>query len=168
MKKMKDLRDLLLLEGSELYNCNQQELNELPNMERWAVSNELKGLIRKQLERTEKEQEFLSTAFKNLNAEEMGRKDKATKSILSESRELIEEHMERDLRDAGLIRSLQILRHRKIAGYGTSAAYARAIGEEKAARYFHDALEEEKRMDREFTDLAERECNKMAFHPELS
>jgi ferritin-like metal-binding protein YciE len=165
MKKLHDLRDLLLLEGRELYNSNKQELKELPNMERWAVSDELKKLIRTQFERTEKEQEFLDTAFTDLNADCKGSRCIATKAILKESRELLDNSFDRELRDAGIIRSLQILGHRKIAGYGTSAAYARAIGEERAARYFHDALDEEKRTDRELTELAVNEVNKMAVHP---
>jgi ferritin-like metal-binding protein YciE len=158
------LRDLLLLEGRALYNSNQQELKELPNMERHAVSNELKQMLHKQLKVTKKEQEFLATAFTNLNAEYEGDKCRTTEAILKESREMIENSVDREVRDAGIIRSLQILGHRKMAGFGTTAAYARAIGEEKAAGYFHDALEEERRMDLEFSELAQRECNKAAVH----
>ena len=161
---MNDLRDLLLWEGRELFNSNQQELRELPKIERRAVSTDLKNLIKKQFERTEKEQKYLESAFTKLHADHDGKTCRATEAILKETHEMLENSLDRELVDAGIIRSLQMLGHRKIAGFGTSAAYARAIGEESAASYFHNALEEEKKLDVEFSRLAEQACNKFAVH----
>jgi ferritin-like metal-binding protein YciE len=64
-----------------------------------------------------------------------------------------------DLRDAGLISSVQKLVHYKIAAYGTGAALAGQLDLRDEQELLHRSLEEEKRTDFLLTQLAKREVN---------
>jgi ferritin-like metal-binding protein YciE len=64
-----------------------------------------------------------------------------------------------DLRDAGLIASIQRLKHYEIAAYGTAAALAGQLELRDDQDILLESLEEEKLTDVELTALAEREVN---------
>jgi hypothetical protein len=71
--------------------------------------------------------------------------------------------LEAELLDAALIVSQQKMEHYEIASYGSLAAYAKALGEERAAELLHETLEEERRFDERLTELAENEINPAAL-----
>ena len=64
-----------------------------------------------------------------------------------------------DLRDAGLIASIQRLKHYEIGAYGTAAALAGQLELRDDQDVLLESLEEEKLTDVELTALAEREVN---------
>jgi ferritin-like metal-binding protein YciE len=72
------------------------------------------------------------------------------------------------VRDAGLIASVQRLLHYRIAGYGTVAAYARALGETYHAGALAGCSDRDKRFDEQLTELAESVINPLAERQETS
>ena len=66
---------------------------------------------------------------------------------------------EATIRDACLLAGIQAIIHFKISGYGTAAAFARAVGMEKSADIFHEAEVNEKQIDDRLSQLAEHEIN---------
>lgn len=66
---------------------------------------------------------------------------------------------DRDLRDAGVIASLQRIKHYEIAVYGTLATWANQLGDENDLTVLHEILEEEKHADQMLTDLAKSVVN---------
>lgn len=70
-----------------------------------------------------------------------------------------------EVTDACLLASVQMINHFKISAYGTSAAFANALGMESAAIFFHKAEVHEKQIDDRLTQLAEYEINSRAKSP---
>ncbi|HEY8538086.1 MAG TPA: DUF892 family protein [Steroidobacteraceae bacterium] len=66
------------------------------------------------------------------------------------------------VRDAALIASLQRIIHYKIAGYGTIAAYAKALGRAEEAARFAEFATRDKAVDEEFSRLAKTTLNPQA------
>lgn len=162
MKRIENLRDLLVEEGRVLYDANRQEQKELKALEMQASTFGLKKLIKEQAQQAENQQQHLREAFHHLQENCEGGKCEATQIILNRAQQLIDQSKGAEVRDAGIISSLQQLNHHKIASLGNSASHAREIGQEEAAKIFHDALEQEKEIDRKLSTLAQLDINKKA------
>ena len=63
------------------------------------------------------------------------------------------------VRDAALAASVQRIVHYKIAGYGTIASYAKALGKLEQAGHFAQLAARDKAIDVELTDLAKATLN---------
>jgi ferritin-like metal-binding protein YciE len=72
------------------------------------------------------------------------------------------------LREAALTASLQRIIHYKIAGYGTIAAYAKALGRTEQASHFAELADRDKVIDGEFTQLAKTALNPKATSAAVS
>ncbi len=70
-----------------------------------------------------------------------------------------------EVRNACLLAGVQLINHYKISTYGTAAAFANALGMEKAASIFHEAEVNEKQIDDRLSQLAEHEINLRARAP---
>jgi ferritin-like metal-binding protein YciE len=68
-----------------------------------------------------------------------------------------------DLRDAGLIASLQRIEHYEIAAYGMAAALAGQLNLRDEQKMLHRSLEEEREFDVTLTKLAKGEINRDAL-----
>jgi ferritin-like metal-binding protein YciE len=67
------------------------------------------------------------------------------------------------VRDASIIASEQKVKHYEIATYGTLHAFAKTLGETKAANLLAISLEQEKRADAALTGIANTSINPKAF-----
>jgi ferritin-like metal-binding protein YciE len=88
--------------------------------------------------------------------------DQAMQSLLNETEKMLAILKGNDLRDAGLISSVQEIVHYDIAAYGAAAALAGQLGLRDEQDLLHRGLEEEKRTDFLLTQLAKREVNQEA------
>lgn len=68
-----------------------------------------------------------------------------------------------ELRDAGLIASLQKLEHYEIAAYGTACALAGQLDLRDDQRTLHASLDEERAADATLTELAKGKVNPQAL-----
>jgi ferritin-like metal-binding protein YciE len=168
MKEIKNLRDLFLEEGREVYDANRQGLKMFKDIEAKASTDRLKNLIRKEAQQTESQQQNILEAFKRLNENCEGGKCATTQSILNRTQQFINKSNTKETRDASIISSLQQLTHMRMADLGSTAAHAREIGHEETARMFHDALEQEKKFDKELSNLAQGGINKQATYPVMN
>ena len=75
--------------------------------------------------------------------------------LLDEGKEVLEEDMEEDTKDAAIIAAAQRVEHYEISGYGTARTYANLLGENEAAGLLEETLNEEKETDQKLTQLAE-------------
>jgi ferritin-like metal-binding protein YciE len=66
------------------------------------------------------------------------------------------------VRDAAVAASLQRIIHYKIAGYGTIASYAKALGRHEQAGHFAQLADRDKAIDTELTELAKATLNQHA------
>ena len=162
MNRIENLRDLFIQQGRELYNATAQQIEELPRIEKQASSAELKRIIGRQVNKAQNQQVRLAEALQKINASPDGERCVATETILRQSQASINRSLEPAVRDASIITHMQSLIHRKLAGFGSTTSFAREIGQEQSARTLHEALLEEKELDKELSDLAEEQVNRQA------
>jgi ferritin-like metal-binding protein YciE len=89
--------------------------------------------------------------------------DDAMQALLREMRKMAQLPDE-SVRDAALAASLQRILHYKIAGYGTIAAYAKALGRHEEAAHFHQLAERDQAVDEQLSALAKETLNPQAVH----
>lgn len=162
ISSVESMKDLFVEQGRELYSSTKQELKELPIIEKSVTSKKLKSLIEKEMKIAKEQKNRLKSTFERMKVEPDGEKCCETETILSQAKKQAVRIVNPNLRDASIISAIQNLNHRKIAGFGTTAAFAREIGLEDAARTMRVGLAEEKEIDHELSLLAESEVNKMA------
>lgn len=164
MKKIENLRDLFIEQGSELYDSAQQEERALRKMEMKVKNHELRDLLEREITLSKEQRGQLEHAFSRINARFETVKNSCCESVIRQSEELIGRTNEPDIRDAVIINSVQRLNHMNIAGLGALAAYANEMGEHSTAQTIHHRLEDEWDIDRHLSRLAEREINRKAAH----
>ncbi|MET0984758.1 MAG: DUF892 family protein [Steroidobacteraceae bacterium] len=84
--------------------------------------------------------------------------DQAMRALINESHKMAQIAAP-NIRDAALVASLQRIIHYKIAGYGTIAAYAKALGRTEEAARFAAFADQDKNVDEELTQVAKDTLN---------
>ncbi|MFO7304031.1 MAG: DUF892 family protein [Gammaproteobacteria bacterium] len=88
--------------------------------------------------------------------------DDAMHALVTETNKMVE-LCESTVRDAAIVASLQRIIHYKIAGYGTIATYAKALGRREEAEHFAHLADRDKVIDGEMTRLAKVTLNPQAL-----
>jgi ferritin-like metal-binding protein YciE len=153
--KIETLQELFVDELKDLYSAENQIIKALPKMIKSANSDELRGAFEEHLEQTKVHVERLDQIFGDLNASPRGKKCKGMEGLIEEGKELLEEDIEPEVLDAGMIAAAQRVEHYEIAGYGTVRTYAELLGMDEAANLLQQTLDEEKETDRKLTSIAE-------------
>lgn len=147
------LNDLLLDELKDLYDAEHQIIQALPKMAKAASSAELKAAFETHLKQTEAQIVRLEQIFKTMDEKAARKTCKAMKGLVAEGEDLIKDHEKSPLLDAGLVGAAQRVEHYEIAAYGTSRAYAEALGQQEVADLLQQTLDEEKETDASLSEL---------------
>ena len=162
MKRIDNLKDLFIEQGRELYDASRQEQKELPTIRQQARDPELRKIIDRQLKVAKEQSRHLETAFKTLNASPEGVRNACCESLMDRAQHLANISTNNDVRDAAIINSVQRINHHKITGYGSLSEYANELGHESIANSLHEALEEERLIDEQLSELAQSGINRKA------
>ncbi len=149
------LRKLYVEELKDLYSAENQILKALPRMAKKASNPGLKAGFEEHLKQTQVHVERLEGIFEALGKSPKGKKCKGMEGLLEEGKEVMEEDMDDETRDAALIAAAQRVEHYEMAGYGTVRTYAQLLGEKEAAKVLQTTLNEEGDTDKKLTGLAE-------------
>jgi len=149
------LRKLYVEELKDLYSAEKQILQALPSMVKKASNPQLKAGFEEHLRQTEEQVRRLDRIFEALGKSGRGKKCKGMEGLLEEGKEVMQEDMDEETRDAALIAAAQRVEHYEIAGYGTVRTYAQLLGEDAAVRLLQQTLDEEGATDKKLTALAE-------------
>ena len=84
-------------------------------------------------------------------------------AFINDAEEKMKNCSDFNVRDAGLLASVQNINHYKIGTFGTSASFAHTLGKERIAVLFYECESNEKMIDRELSILAEKEINNLAL-----
>jgi len=160
--KMDNLRDLLIDNIKDLHSAETQLTTALPKMAESATHPDLRRAFDAHLYQTQRHVERLEQALSLLNANGKTKKCKGMEGLLDEGKEVLDEKMANDVKDAALIGAAQKVEHYEIAGYGTAVTYAGTIGATDVAQILRQTLEEEKQTDQQLTMLAEMFVNEQA------
>ena len=149
------LRKLYIEELKDLYSAEKQILQALPKMAKKASNPQLKAGFEEHLRQTEGHVQRLEQIFEGLGKSPRGKKCKGMEGVIEEGKEVMQEDMDDDTRDAALIAAAQRVEHYEMAGYGTVRTYAQLLGERDAVKLLQTTLDEEGQTDKKLTQLAE-------------
>ena len=149
-----DLRELFEVGLKDIYNAEKVLSKTLPKMVKNASSPELVRALQNHLNETEQQVSRLEQVFKAAGIKPATKKCEAMEGLLKESNGIMGETKKGAVRDAGIIASGQKVKHYEIASYGTLHAYAKTLGEDKAANLLALTLDEEKKSDADLTGIA--------------
>ena len=153
--KMESLQELFVEKLRDLYSAENQIIKALPKMVKAASSKELRNGFEEHLEQTRQHVERLDQIFEELDENPKGKKCTGMEGLLKEGKELMEEDIDPEVLDAGLIAAAQHVEHYEIAGYGCVRTYAELLGFSNATKLLKQTLDEEKQTDAKLTSLAE-------------
>ena len=157
--KMATLEDLYTDMLKDLYSAEKQLVKALPKMAKNAESPDLQKAFQEHLKQTEGQVERIERIFTELGGSPRGKKCVGMEGLIEEGNELLQEDVEPDVLDAGLIAAAQKVEHYEIAGYGTARAWAQRLGYDNAARRLQETLEEESMANEKLTKIAETHVN---------
>ena len=161
------LRDMRQAELQELYSAELQLRALLPELATAAHNVRLRQRIADYAAEIAPRLAVLESHIRQLGADAREHPDQGMEALAIEARKMMKV-ADPDVRDAGLIASVQRLLHYQIAGFGTVAAYARALGETYHAGALAGFSSRDKEVDEQLTDLAERIINPSAASPEAA
>ena len=153
------LEELLVDELKDIYSAENQMAKNLPKMTKAVSSPELKRAFERHLEETKRQIERLNQIGESLEIKLTGKKCKGMEGLIEEGKELLEEDLDENALDAGLIGAAQKIEHYEIAAYGTARTHAQLLGYTKVAKLLQQSLDEEGATDKKLTALAEQIIN---------
>ena len=157
--KMSTLEDLYMDLLKDLYSAEKQLVKALPKMAKNAQSPELQRAFQEHLRQTEGHVERIERVVSEMNGSPRGKKCVGMEGLIEEGNELLQEDVEPDVLDAGLIAAAQKVEHYEIASYGTARAWAQRLGYDQAARLLQETLEEESMANEKLNRIAESHVN---------
>jgi ferritin-like metal-binding protein YciE len=153
------LEELLVDELKDIYSAENQIIKALPKMAKTATSPELRRAFERHLEETRRQVERLDQIGQELDAKLTGKKCHGMEGLIEEGKEVMEQNLDENAIDAGLIGAAQKVEHYEIAAYGTARTHASMLGFNKVARLLQQTLNEEGATDKKLTQLAESIIN---------
>lgn len=156
---MTDLNDLLLEQLRVMYGGETHLIKALIVLRANTSDQALADILDNYQDICEDQILRLKRVFNMLYAQKRGEECEAMKAMIRESWKIMDRSTDVDIRDAGIITSLQHIIHYKIAGYGAICNYANTLVMYHVADILHQNLEEEKQVDRKLIDLAEQRIN---------
>lgn len=151
-----NLRDLFVHQLRDLYSAEQQILKDgLPKMIKTASDSELVDCLTAHLAETKEQIARLNEIAEILEVKLAGHTCEATKGLLKEAAEWLEQDAADAVMDAGIIGDGQSIEHYEIARYGAAHAYALKLGEDECAELLATTLEEEKAANEALSAAAE-------------
>lgn len=153
------LKKLYVHELKDLYSAENQLLETVPTLIEAAGDEELTTSLENQLDRTKTQIQRLEKIFGTLDFSPRGHRCRGMEGLITETREVLSDVEDQEVRDAAVAAMVQRLAHYQIAGYGTARAYAEKLGQYEAADLLRESLDEEGAADREMSRLAERRLN---------
>ena len=159
--KMKDseFHKFFVGELQDIYWAEKALVKALPKMQKNATSPNLITALTEHLDVTKQQVTRLEKVFELLGLPARAKKCDAMEGLIKEGQSIMEETEVGVVRDAGIIAAGQKVEHYEIASYGTLCAFAKILGEDKAAKLLHESLEEEKQADPTLTEVAEATVN---------
>jgi ferritin-like metal-binding protein YciE len=157
--KMATLEDLYMDMLKDLYSAEKQLVKALPKMAKNSQNTELQRAFQDHLRQTEGHVERIERIFTELGGSPRGKKCVGMEGLIEEGNELLQEDVEPDVLDAGLIAAAQKVEHYEIAGYGTARTWAERLGYNNQAQLLQQTLDEEGEANKKLTQIAESFVN---------
>jgi ferritin-like metal-binding protein YciE len=159
---VKTMADLFVETLKDIYYAEKQILKALPAMVKKAGDKKLKDALETHRRETEGQLDRLEQVFKLMDVPARGKKCDAIEGIIAEAKEHMEDIVDPQVLDAGMIGSAQAVEHYEITRYGTLIAWAKQLGHDDAAKLLEANLKEERHADQLLSQIAESAVNQKA------
>lgn len=156
------LKDAFVDEVRDMYNAEKQLLKALPKLAKAASSDELREALESHLEETQEQVARLEKVFELLDEKPRGKHCAGMAGIIEEGNDVLQEDFDGAVMDSCIIAAGQRAEHYEMAAYGTSVAWAEALGLTEVAQLLTETLEEEKAADQKLSAMAEAGINDAA------
>jgi ferritin-like metal-binding protein YciE len=161
--QINSFKDMYVAELQELFSMEGQIADALDRMIEVASHSSLKSVLSHHRNKAQVQRQRLESILEKHAANPWAHTDQAMQTLVIETAKMVSMLNDSNLRDAGLIASVQKLEHYEIAAYGTAAALAGQLDLRDEQRMLHESLEEEKEADVLLSKLAKGEVNKGPF-----
>lgn len=161
-KPIKTLDDLFVHTLQDIYYAEQQIAKNLPTMAEKATDPQLKGAFQTHLAETQNQIRRVEQVFQMHGQTPKGVECQAMDGILAESKEIMSDAEDGEVRDAAMLMAAQAVEHYEITRYGTLVAFAQQLGRDDCAAVLQQNLDEEYATDKKLTALAESRLNRKA------
>jgi ferritin-like metal-binding protein YciE len=161
MSKPSSLQELYTHELADLWSANDQMLRLVQKITDKPKSQKLKDLLAKSEQHIGEHTDVLKQLLASNNADVAKEHCKGMAGLVEEAKKhILEEAPEQGpLLDAVIIAQYQRMTHYGLAGFGTAAAYADALGRSEDAQKLHRATKDIYRGDEYASTLAETSIN---------
>ncbi len=151
-----EFKNLFLEELKEIYSIEKQIAKALPELIASCETKKLAEVLTDHLKGTKEQIARLEKAFDSLEVSQTSsKKSEIMDLLLKECQKVTDRYPRSCMRDADLILRLQCIQHYEMAVYGTLRTFARVINQKESAQLFQKSLDEEKRLDKELSKIAE-------------
>jgi ferritin-like metal-binding protein YciE len=157
--KIQTLTDLYIHQLKDLYSAEKQLIKALPKMAKAATNEKLRAGFELHLEETKEHATRLESLLSSHKQTTRGPKCKAMEGLIEEGKELMEDEVDPEVLDVGLIAAAQKVEHYEIAGYGCARTLAEILGDKAGQKVLQQTLDEEGSTDKKLTELALSEIN---------
>jgi len=161
-KESSGLRELFVDQLKDIYWAEKALTKAIPKMIKKATHEELISALETHLEETVDQVTRCEKVFSLMNMKPQAKTCEAMKGLIEEATEIMSSMEEGSTLDAGIICAAQKVEHYEMATYGCLIAFAKKLGETKAAAVLESILEEEKNADATLTEVAESAINEEA------
>lgn len=161
------IHDLMVHELKDLYSAEKQLVRALPRMAKNATSEELRQAFADHLEQTKEHVARLEQAFGILGLAARGPKCKGMEGLIEEGKSIMEEDIDAEVLDVGLISAAKRVEHYEIAGYASACELARSMQHESVVELLEMTLAEEEESDALLSSLAEELIANLVERDEL-
>jgi ferritin-like metal-binding protein YciE len=162
---IKTLHNLADYDAMKLAGAETQLINILPDWIGKAGPVSLKVVLEKYQDYIRQHRQKILDYYKERDSYPFNRTNNIMQAFILETREKLNNCMDIEVRDACLLSCVQGINHYKISMYGTAAAFAKSIGDEKLGKVFYNAEQDEKEIDNSLSKLAKQEINTRARAP---
>ena len=156
-------QDLYLAELQELASAEREFIASVQRIAPMASHQRLKNALVRHCEEAEVQKQNVESILRRHNADPAAHTDQAMQALVREGDKMLSMLRGDQVRDAGLVASIQKLLHYRIAAYGTAAALAGQLDYRDDQDMLHQSLEREKKADKLLTQLAKSELNRDAL-----
>jgi ferritin-like metal-binding protein YciE len=162
-RSIDNMHVLYVIELQELYSAEQQMADLIERIGQSTAHTSLAARFARYANDLRLRALEIEKVLTSVGAPTHAHPDDAMRALLNEAHK-VSRIAAVNVRDAALLASLQRIIHYKIAGYGTIAAYAKALGRGEEAARFAQYSDEDKRMDAELSEFAQSTLNPEATH----
>lgn len=159
------LRQLLAEDSSRLISGEVHLKSSIIEWMKKDTTLLLHNLMHRYLDKIEMHKQMLEKFCHEEQLTSISANNRVISAFIEEVNEKLARCTCQQVRDACLLAGMQAINHFKISAYGTAAAFATAIGLDRAGENFYQAEKDEQEIDKALSHLARHDINVKALVP---